>query len=130
MKKFIFLILFLPAIAEAYTIQNGIRGEHTIPENYQIKCNPVSPFYYRSGVNNTEEFKKVYSKKALRYLNKIIFCKKIYIKRFGFTTTWARGTYDWKQKWVFVRIDDNEDTDYILHHEFTWIVTGKPNLLM
>jgi len=118
MKKFIFLILFLPGIANAYTIQNGMRSEHTIPENYQIKCTPVSPYYYHSALIDVVEFKKTYSKKALSFLNKIIFCKDLHIGRFGFITKWARGTYDWKQKWIFVKIDDNQDSDYVLHHEF------------
>jgi hypothetical protein len=122
MKKFIFLILFLPGIANAYTIQNGMRSEHTIPENYQIKCTPVSPYYYHSALIDVVEFKKTYSKKALSFLNKIIFCKDLHIGRFGFITKWARGTYDWKQKWIFVKIDDNQDSDYVLHHEFSSIL--------
>jgi len=122
MKKFIFLILFLPAIAEAYTIQNGSGGNRLFAEGWRVVCTPLSLPYYNDALKDVNKFKKVYTNKALSNLNKIIFCNKFYIKRGRRTANWLRGSYNFSDRTIFVKIDENADAEYLLHHEFSSIL--------
>lgn len=122
MKKFIFLILFLPGIANAYSIQNGPDGNKLFAQGWRVICTPLSLPYYNDALKDVDKFKRVYTNKALSNLNKIIFCNKFYIKRGQHTATWLRGTYNFSDRTIFVKIDENKDADYLLHHEFSSIL--------
>tara|TARA_Y100001973_G_scaffold102779_1_gene168545 strand:- start:276 stop:944 length:669 start_codon:yes stop_codon:yes gene_type:complete len=125
MKNLLFFVLLLPCAANAYTIHNGMIGKHKIPEGWSIKCSQTSHYYFSERMVDVTEFKKIYTKNALNKIQKIYFCHKLTLSRWGTQSNWARGTYDWKKGYIFVKIDNNNDVEYILHHEYSSILMKK-----
>jgi len=119
MKKLLFAI-FLLSIPQTSYSQEIVWGSKDY-SYLNIKCSKPNTLVRSRTLEEIDEFKSHYSHRYLKTnLKKIVVCKNL--SRSGMD--WFRGTYSHQEKIVFVEVGDGEknDTEYVLHHEFSSIV--------
>lgn len=113
----LFLFLMVPQTADAIEIVWGTRD---YKKTNNIVCTePSKALDFRNEINRrVDNFVNTYKQSFLNeQVNKIYICRDLIVEN----NFWYRGTYLLTEKVVFVRIDDGEpnDTEYMLHHEFS-----------
>jgi len=119
MKK-LFLVLLLLIVPQSAWGQEIVWGSNDY-SYLNIKCSKPSVQVRSQVIEEIDEFKSHYNSNYLKTdLKKIVVCKKL--SRSGME--WFRGTYSYNERIVFVEVGNGKDndTEYVLHHEFSSIV--------
>lgn len=119
---FLITVLFflLPIKSYGYEIEWGT-NDH---EKQEIKCSTPIETIKKEIYERIEDFSKVYKNEFLeKNLNKIYVCKNLSLSNLD----WINGTYLDSEKSIFVEVGDgnHNDTQFILHHEFSSLVFLK-----
>ena len=114
------LLLLLPFTTNAaIKIQYGA-GDY----NNNITCTKPSVSQTQRFKNEFKLFLKTYKGPVIAAnLNKVVVCKKLTRGSFD----WYRGTYVLSQRTIYVEVDGADDTEYLLHHEFSSLLLLKSN---
>jgi hypothetical protein len=81
-----------------------------------ISCTTPSTKHQTRASYEIKTFINVYKPKIIKkFLRRVVFCGRLSKHGFSF----FRGTYNLKNKTIFVEIDNFDDTSWVLHHEFS-----------
>ena len=88
---------------------------------YPVRCLKLTnTTLYQRSKREYKLFEKSYKKSTIKkYLKKVVFCKYL-----ALDNVWSvRGTYNLNKKTLFIEVDyATNDTEYLLHHEFSSIL--------
>ena len=106
------MLLLLPLTATA-----TIKTQYGAVDHYHsITCSKPSLRQIRHFKNELKLFLKKYKRSALsKNLTKVVACKKLTRGPYE----WYRGTYVASQNVIYVEVSGPDDTEYLLHHEFS-----------
>ena len=101
----------IPFAANAIQVSHGKNSK-----NLNIICQKPKNIHANRASKKIESFLRIYKNSIVKsHLNRIVLCG--HLKRYNLD--WIRGTYNVKNKTIWLEVDDHKDVLFILHHEFS-----------
>lgn len=86
----------------------------------EITCDKPRDGLFKSAKYKLMRYQRSYKPQTIKkYLKTIVICEKLRADN----EKWVRGTYNLKQKSLFIEVDrETDDLEYVFHHEFNSIL--------